>query len=66
MINNTKPKRVVYWVAQVNDPNVNVKLSDEHTAFKWLDLDKTLDIVGFQSTKDVFKQADEFIKTKIQ
>lgn len=64
LVNGTDPKTVVYWVAKVNQPDVNVTLSHEHIAFKWLDLDKTLEIVGFEKTKDVFLKAHEFIKKR--
>lgn len=61
LINGNKPKRVVYWLGEVTRPDVAIALSAEHTDYKWLDLDKTLDIVGYEDTKKVFRQAHEFI-----
>ncbi|GJQ87086.1 hypothetical protein Trydic_g23939 [Trypoxylus dichotomus] len=34
---DNKPKTVVYWLAELINPNAKVKLSSEHTEFKWLD-----------------------------
>ena len=34
------PKTVTLWLARLNDPNQEIKLSDENTKYKWLVLDE--------------------------
>lgn len=52
----------MYWVAQVNRPDVQIILSNEHVDYKWLDLNQAMDIVGHEQTKKVLIEADGFIK----
>ena len=54
-------KRVTYWLAKVNDPNVAVKMSEEHQDFKWLNLNQACDIVRYEEMKRVLKVAQDFI-----
>ena len=56
---NGKAKQVVYWTALANDANVQVcqsiklinqsiiqvKLSDEHIAYKWCSLEEALEVI---------------------
>ncbi|CAB3251167.1 unnamed protein product [Arctia plantaginis] len=44
---NGKPKVVVYWLAKLINPDMNVRLSDEHQDFKWLALEEAQTISGF-------------------
>ena len=57
-----KNKRVVYWLAELKDPNVPVRLSEEHTAFDWFTLDKALVTAGFADMQELLKEVDEYIK----
>ena len=34
------PKTVTLWLARLNDPNQEIKLSDENPQYKWLVLDE--------------------------
>lgn len=34
------PKTVTLWLARLNDPNQEIKLSEENTKYKWLVLDE--------------------------
>ena len=54
-------KRVTYWLAKVNDPNVVVKMSEEHQDFKWLNFNQACDIVGYEEMKRVLSVAQDFI-----
>ena len=55
------PKRVLYWLAKVNDSNVTIKMSDEHQDFKWLKLSDACDIVGYDEMKRVLNLAEDYI-----
>ena len=61
---NGAPKRVVYWLSQLKDPDSPVKLSHEHQDFKWLELEPALKYAKFADMQETLKQADQFIKTK--
>ncbi|XP_046970022.1 bis(5'-nucleosyl)-tetraphosphatase [asymmetrical] [Vanessa cardui] len=54
-----KPKAVVYWLAQVKDPDQNVTLSDEHQDFKWLPLEQAQEISGFEDMKKLLAEFHE-------
>ncbi|XP_047536224.1 bis(5'-nucleosyl)-tetraphosphatase [asymmetrical] isoform X2 [Vanessa atalanta] len=54
-----KPKAVVYWLAQVKDPDQNVILSNEHQDFKWLPLEQAQEISGFQDMKNLLAEFHE-------
>lgn len=58
---NNKNKRVRYWVAKLND-SVEVKLSEEHQAYKWLDLNAACEISNFDEFTRVLNQADSYIR----
>jgi bis(5'-nucleosidyl)-tetraphosphatase len=60
---NGKPKNVVYWLAKLNDPETQVKLSHEHQDYKWLKLDDAIAYAKYEDMQKVFKQVDEFIQT---
>ena len=38
------PKTVTLWLARLNDPNQEIKLSDENTQYKWLVLDEAINL----------------------
>lgn len=60
-----KPKRVVYWLAQLINPNAKVQLSDEHQDYKWLHLDEACLHGKFEDMQNMLKQFDEYIRNNI-
>lgn len=59
-----KPKRVVYWLSELRDPNTPIKLSDEHIDFKWLNLALALNYVEkYKDFQQVLNEAESFIKS---
>lgn len=62
---NGKAKRVVYWLAKLNDNGTPVLLSDEHIAYEWLTLSEVKVRSGYSDMETVFEQAEEFIKSKV-
>lgn len=59
-----KPKRVVYWLAELKDPNCPIILSHEHQKFVWEPLEKALEISGYSDMQKLLKEADNFIKSR--
>ena len=51
------PKLVTYWLAELLKPMENqVVLSEEHQDFKWLPLDKAMDLNGFADLNEELKK----------
>lgn len=42
-----KDKTVVYWLAELKDPENDPKLSEEHTEFRWLPKDQATSLSGY-------------------
>ncbi len=53
----SKPKRVVYWLAQAKSDCSQVRLSDEHKNFKWADLNDCLNLVQFDESRRIIREA---------
>lgn len=61
-----KPKRVVYWLSELKNPNTPLKLSDEHIDFKWLNLPQALNFVEkYKDFQQVLNDADSYIKSNL-
>ena len=62
-MNELKHKRIVFWLAKVNDSNVNICLSSEHQDFKWYTLNEALSLFKNEDLKRAMKEADFFIES---
>ena len=59
-----RPKKVFYWLAEVNDPNVKVTLSDEHIDFKWLEFKEAIEYAKYETMVKCLTEADHFLLNK--
>ena len=58
-------KRVVYWVAEVPDPNTPVKLSNEHQDYKWATFTETQEFYSeYADMRALMDRVDEYVKTQ--
>lgn len=57
-----KPKKVVYWLSELTDPETCVTLSEEHTDYKWLSLDEACRLLQFNNMQKALRETEEFIK----
>lgn len=55
-------KTVTFFLARTNQKEV--KLSDEHTGFRWLAYKEAIEQLTFKNAKNVLKKADDFISKK--
>lgn len=60
-----KPKKVIYWLAQLVNPDAKVILSDEHQDFKWLALEEACKFGKYQDMQDMLKHFDGYIKKNV-
>ena len=56
-----KPKRVIYWLAELQNPDAKIDLSDEHINFKWLDLDNAVELVKYAQMQHALKEAHDYL-----
>ncbi len=47
-----KIRRIHYYLAETNA--TKVKLSEEHSEYKWLNFEESLNLIPFQDTKEIF------------
>ncbi|XP_005004116.1 bis(5'-nucleosyl)-tetraphosphatase [asymmetrical] [Cavia porcellus] len=60
-----KPKTVIYWLAEVKDYNVEVRLSPEHQAYRWLGLDEACQLAQFKEMKAAFQEGHQFLRSTV-
>ena len=58
-------KTVWYWIAEINNPNVEVNLSDSHKQYKWLRIEDALELVKYESMKSGLVKANQFLLNRI-
>ncbi|POI29709.1 hypothetical protein CIB84_006542 [Bambusicola thoracicus] len=58
-----KPKTVVYWLAEVKDCNTEIKLSEEHQAFRWLKLEDACKFAEYEDMQATLKDAHQFLSS---
>ncbi|KAK7877826.1 hypothetical protein WMY93_031534 [Mugilogobius chulae] len=56
-----RPKEVLYWLAEVRDPQTPVRLSEEHQDFCWAQLDQACDLVQYQDLQETLRRAKDFL-----
>lgn len=62
---NGRPKRVVYWLAKMKDPDMAISLSDEHIDYKWLKLEEANKLISqYIDMQTVLNETEEFLKSK--
>ncbi|KAJ8977489.1 hypothetical protein NQ317_001772 [Molorchus minor] len=60
-----KPKTVYYWLAELINPNAQVKLSDEHQDYKWLELDDACRYSAYGDMQEVLHDFDKYIRMEL-
>lgn len=60
-----KPKKVIYWLAQLIHPNAKVQLSDEHQDYKWLQLEEACSYGKFEDMQNMLRKFEEYIKQNV-
>jgi bis(5'-nucleosidyl)-tetraphosphatase len=58
---NGIPKTVIYWLAELLNPDKSVKLSDEHQAFQWLSLHEACHLAKYTDMQNALREFDKYI-----
>ncbi|CAH1965971.1 unnamed protein product [Acanthoscelides obtectus] len=61
-----KPKTVIYWLAELKNPNTQVTLSDEHQDYKWLELPEACKYAEYKELQDVFVEFEKYINSNLK
>lgn len=56
-----KPKTVIYWLAELKDYDVPIRLSREHQDFKWLNVESACELLH-DTTGDALREVDHEIR----
>ncbi|EZA58429.1 hypothetical protein DMN91_007811 [Ooceraea biroi] len=62
---NGVPKIVIYWLAELLNPDKSVKLSDEHQDFRWLPLREACDLAKYADMQNTLREFDRYISQKL-
>lgn len=54
-------KVVVYWLAELLNPNQTTKLSDEHEDIRWLAKDPAIALAGFKDFAEMVQHFDVIV-----
>ena len=56
-------KEVVFFLGETKDEDV--KISNEHTGFKWVSFSEGLRVLSFKNSKELLKGADRFVRSRL-
>ncbi|XP_026052348.1 bis(5'-nucleosyl)-tetraphosphatase [asymmetrical] [Carassius auratus] len=59
-----KDKEVLYWLAELRDPNTQVVLSDEHQDYRWAKLEEACKLAKYQDLQDTLTAAQRYLETQ--
>lgn len=59
-----KTKEVVYWLAELRDPNTPVTLSDEHQDYRWVPLKEACALAHFTDMQETLKAAQKYLEAR--
>ncbi|XP_023012565.2 purine phosphoribosyltransferase family protein Apf [Leptinotarsa decemlineata] len=58
-----KPKTVYYWLAELINPRAEVKLSDEHQDFKWLEIEEAMKYADYKDMRELLLDFEKYVKS---
>lgn len=62
-----KNKTVIYWLAELKDQNETVKVSEEHTSFKWVQIDEAIQLVEHDDIIGLLREVNDYLsKNKVK
>lgn len=59
-----KPKEVVYRLAELQDPDTPVTLSDEHQDYRWVSLKEACTLAQFTDMQETLKAAQKYLEAR--
>lgn len=62
---NKKLKIVIYWLAELLNPDKPVRLSNEHQAFNWLPLREACDRAKYDEMRKALNEFDKYVSRNL-
>ncbi|XP_039307719.1 uncharacterized protein LOC113004773 isoform X3 [Solenopsis invicta] len=62
---NGKPKIVIYWLAQLLNPDKPVRMSNEHQAFDWLPLHDACDRAKYDEMRKALNEFNKYVSQNL-
>lgn len=59
-----RPKEVLYWLAELKNPETAVALSDEHQDYRWAQLEEACTLAGYKDLQDTLKAAQRHLEAQ--
>lgn len=59
-----KPKDVLYWLAELKDPETELTLSDEHQDYRWAGLEDACTLAQYKDMQDTLRAAQQYLETR--
>lgn len=57
-----KEKEVLYWLAELRDPRIKIRLSDEHQDYRWVKLDEACRLAKYTDLQDTLQNVQHFLE----
>lgn len=60
------PKTVIYWLAELINPNQSVRMSSEHQAYKWLGYEEACNLAKYADMQGALTEVNEYINKNVK
>lgn len=59
-----KPKEVLYWLAELRDPETELTLSDEHQDYRWARLEEACSLAQYKEMQNTLRAAHRYLEAR--
>lgn len=59
-----RPKEVLYWLAELKDPDAALTLSDEHQDYRWARLEEACTLAKYKDMQDTLRAAHRYLEAQ--
>lgn len=59
-----RPKEVLYWLAELRDPETALTLSDEHQDYRWARLEEACTLAQYKDMQDTLTAAQRYLEAR--
>ncbi|XP_015235347.1 PREDICTED: bis(5'-nucleosyl)-tetraphosphatase [asymmetrical] [Cyprinodon variegatus] len=59
-----RPKEVLYWLAELKNPETAVTLSNEHQDYRWAQLEEACKLTGYKDLQETLRAAHRHLEAQ--
>ncbi|MEQ2174318.1 hypothetical protein GOODEAATRI_006725, partial [Goodea atripinnis] len=59
-----RPKQVLYWLAELRNPETAVTLSNEHQDYRWAPLEEACNLAGYRDLQQTLRAAHRHLEAR--